>query len=402
MIRELENLRIGITDPLLFKSSEAYKRAKNLALSSHRDVENICSSGVRTLDLDAEGRYLLSGCSDGSIYIHDIYNFTGSPSFTANSVQVIDRNHKFAHKYSTECVQWYPQDSGLFVTGSMDKSLKVWDSNRMRPVETVRFVGRIFQVHMSSKASSKCLVAVAGTESIVRLVDLTTGSCTHELRGHERAVLTCRWSPCDEFLLTTGGCDGRIIVWDARSGKSALRVLNHNNGQVTYKNKSKLKSQEVAVNGLCFTENGQNLISLGWDGRGKLWNMTSGKKEEVEFKAKPSEKSKSVQFDVAGSSRKELVFIPSDGTILVYEVQTGELVKTLRGHYNEVNSCKFNTMYQELYSGAHDRNILIWTPDLLQEAAYKDHVNLQSATTSSSTRPLCAVTQDVWSSDEEY
>lgn len=102
---------------------------------------------------------LLSGSSDGSIYIHDLFNFTGSPSFTANVEHIIERNHKNAHQYSVECVQWYPQDSGLFVTGSMDKILKVWDSNRMRPVETVKFEGRIFQVHMSPIAASKCLVA---------------------------------------------------------------------------------------------------------------------------------------------------------------------------------------------------------------------------------------------------
>lgn len=107
---------------------------------------------------------LLSGCSDGSIYIHDLFNFTGSPSFTANAEHVIDRNHKYANKYSTECVQWYPKDSGLFVTGSMDKTLKIWDSNRMRPVETVKFEGRICQVHMSANTASKCLVA--GRKSI--------------------------------------------------------------------------------------------------------------------------------------------------------------------------------------------------------------------------------------------
>lgn len=56
MIRDLEKFRIGALDPLQFKTSESYKRARNLVLSNHRDVENVHSSGVLSLDLDADGR----------------------------------------------------------------------------------------------------------------------------------------------------------------------------------------------------------------------------------------------------------------------------------------------------------------------------------------------------------
>lgn len=401
MIKELEKYRIGVIDPQHFMVMESHKRARNLTLSNHRDVENVHSSGVLTLDLDAEGRYLLSGCSDGSIYIHDLYNFTGSPSFTANVEQIIAKTHKYAHKFSTESVQWYPQDSGLFITGSMDKSLKIWDSNHMRPVETVKFDSRIYQVHMSTNSASKCLIAVAGTESIVRLVDLTTGSCTHELRGHESSVLTCRWSPREEYILATGGCDGRIILWDTRAANIALRILDNNNGQTTkdkIKPQTKKKPHTNGVNGLCFTANGYNLISLGWDATAKLWTVPSGKRENIDYGKVPLEKRKTIQFDVAGCWRRELVYIPSEGKILVFEVQTGKLVKALQGHYNQVNACIYNSLHQEVYSAANDRSILIWTPDLSQETAYKDHVNLQSVNASQS---RTEVTQDVWSSDED-
>ena len=37
-----------------------------------------------------------------------------------------------AHKFSIEAVQWYPRDNGMFITSSLDKSVKVWDSNTLQ------------------------------------------------------------------------------------------------------------------------------------------------------------------------------------------------------------------------------------------------------------------------------
>ena len=34
------------------------------------------------------------------------------------------------HTFLVSCVCWYPVDTGMFVTGSYDKTIKVWDTNR--------------------------------------------------------------------------------------------------------------------------------------------------------------------------------------------------------------------------------------------------------------------------------
>lgn len=34
-----------------------------------------------------------------------------------------------AHRFAATCVAWYPVDSGMFVSGSADKSLRLWDTN---------------------------------------------------------------------------------------------------------------------------------------------------------------------------------------------------------------------------------------------------------------------------------
>lgn len=56
MITQLEKVRVGAIDSLQFMNAESSWRARNLALSKHRDVQNVHSAGVNTLDLDADGR----------------------------------------------------------------------------------------------------------------------------------------------------------------------------------------------------------------------------------------------------------------------------------------------------------------------------------------------------------
>ena len=37
--------------------------------------------------------------------------------------------HQPGHKHSVTAVQWYPMDTGLFISGSTDGSVRVWDTN---------------------------------------------------------------------------------------------------------------------------------------------------------------------------------------------------------------------------------------------------------------------------------
>jgi len=40
------------------------------------------------------------------------------------------------HKFSVETVQWYPHDTGMFVSSSFDKTMKVWDTETLKVRET--------------------------------------------------------------------------------------------------------------------------------------------------------------------------------------------------------------------------------------------------------------------------
>lgn len=80
-----------------------------------------------------EGRYLLSGASDASAAVFDIQRAShheGGDLIAKHScIFVVDKQHENAHKYAVSSAVWYPIDTGLFVTGSYDHYINVWDTN---------------------------------------------------------------------------------------------------------------------------------------------------------------------------------------------------------------------------------------------------------------------------------
>lgn len=86
----------------------------------------------------------------------------------------------------------------------------------------------IFDVKWSSNDTS--LATCSGDQSM-RVSDVTTGSVTHVCRGHTSTVKCMAWDPTHTSLVSTGGRDGSICLWDLRvserrrSGDSDISVV---------------------------------------------------------------------------------------------------------------------------------------------------------------------------------
>lgn len=80
-----------------------------------------------------EGRYLISSASDASVAVYDVQRATDYEGAGLigkhKSVFVVDKQHGHGHKFAISSAMWYPIDTGLFITGSYDHYVKVWDTN---------------------------------------------------------------------------------------------------------------------------------------------------------------------------------------------------------------------------------------------------------------------------------
>ncbi|XP_062120322.1 WD repeat-containing protein ATCSA-1-like [Humulus lupulus] len=431
MWREIGDREEGKTRPNRFANRIKWNRVEKLKLSNHKDIVSAHRGSINSLQVDlTEGRYLLSGSSDASIAVYDIQRATefegGGVIAKHKCLFVVDKSHENGHKYAVSSAIWYPVDTGLFITGSFDHHINVWDTNTTQVVNTFKMPGKVYRTAMSSLSTSHMLIA-AGTEDVqVRLCDIASGAFAHTLSGHRDGVMTVEWSTSSEWVLVTGGCDGAIRFWDIRragcflvldqsqsqlgrrppilersaankvsTSKSTIvpsssvksraaqkKAANGNSMKLSPINKISAKgplrqrlhpgmlstqdratAHYGAVTGLKVTEDGMYLLSAGSDSRLRLWDVESGRNTLVNFETVRLQTSKPIQ--LATSQNPSLVFVPCMKIVKAFDMWSGTTSLTFCGHYESVNCCWFSSQDQELFTGGNDRQILVWSPSRL-------------------------------------
>jgi WD40 repeat protein len=108
-----------------------------------------------------------------------------------------------------------------------------------------------------------------------------------------------------------------------------------------------------------FSPDGQQLASGSGDNTIKIWDVTTGK---VLNTLKGHESSVwSVEFSPDG---KKLASGSEDKTIKIWDVTTGKVLNTLKGHEGSVWSVGFSPDGKQLASGSDDKTIILWDLNL--------------------------------------
>eukprot|EP00961_Rhodomonas_salina_P142300 1916409-Rhodomonas_salina.1 len=68
------------------------------------------------------------------------------------------------HNFAVTGVSWYPNDTGLFVSGGFDKAVKAWDTNRAEVAFTFPMPDKVHCVQMPAVAHRHNLIAVGSAD----------------------------------------------------------------------------------------------------------------------------------------------------------------------------------------------------------------------------------------------
>ena len=80
----------------------------------------------------------------------------------------------------------------------------------------------------------------------------------------------------------------------------------------------------------------------------------------------------SLQISVTEFDENNFIFIPNNRNLFIFELLSGDIQKILKGHFDSINCCLYNTNANEIYSGSKDKNLLIWSPKYTNDDCSKE------------------------------
>lgn len=178
------------------------------------------------------------------------------------------------------------------------------------------------------------LLASASADGTVRLWEVNTGLPVMTLpRNHANWVWSLAWSP-DGSRLATGGSDARILIWDAaQAAESARRVAEMSmmaEEDPSWADAASLEVQKAMR---------VSMPLLYWQAHEKsILDLT-----------------------FAPSDPKMLVSIGTEGTLAVWDAESGMLDCRLQGHIGPINSVAISPESEEIVATAgEDHTVRLW------------------------------------------
>lgn len=362
------------------------------------------SKAISSLHMDkTEARFLLAGSKDATVSIYDLTkwgrqldhnNRTNLYKPVAQSLRSPVNSH--GHATSIVRAEWYPFDTGAFVSASTDGTLLVWDTQAMQSVVHWHpFPDSALSclATSTSEGRSESLVAIGSqNEAMLKLLDLRSGAAMHSLVGHTRGITSVAWSPVSDVVLASGSLDGTIRLWDIRQAgsRACLMTLDRDEtspyplkpcqadyrhlrrrtktvGPNTYANdQNHVMSHSGPVTAVSFTHNGRYLMSCG---------AAASKKQQQLQMWDLSSRGNLMTRQFAGLLRPPLLVmddnddkcvVASGNTICSYAMSGGgPPTQVLEGHLGRVTALE--SFLQLVISGGEDGMILAWGPKSWQQ-----------------------------------
>ena len=260
------------------------------------------------------------------------------------------------------------RDGKMLVSGSFDKTVKLWSVNTGQLLSTV--TGHSREVNCVAFSPNGKLFASGSGDKTIKVWEVVSGRliCTlgGPFSGHSEEVKTLAFSP-DGQILISGAADKTIRLWRLNTGKEICALT----GQA----------------GPIFS------LAVSWDGK----IFACGGREK-HLRIRQIEDGKLIR-SLQGESRYVLsVALSQDGTLLaaggllhieLWDLIKGEKIATLQGHADTVRSLAFSADGKTLVSGGYDGSVKLWDPTTGQRIdTLKGHQGPVSSVAHSLTSPM--------------
>ncbi|GFO32099.1 glutamate-rich WD repeat-containing protein 1-like [Plakobranchus ocellatus] len=131
----------------------------------------------------------------------------------------VDKRPFIGHTASVEDIKWSPKESNVFMTCSVDKSLRVWDarSNPSKACKLVANEAHVRDINVIDWSEFEPLVISGGDDGIIKIWDLrrfTSGKEVARFEHHKAPITSVEWNPMDSSVFAAAGSDDQVSIWD--------------------------------------------------------------------------------------------------------------------------------------------------------------------------------------------
>jgi WD40 repeat protein len=352
---------------------------------------NYVDTDIRGVAFSADGRLLVSGSSDHSVWLWDAHtgdllarsaegnegghiNTVASVAFNPKTDQIasvswdntvrlwqpIHKNNKWelkrvdtlaGHSNSIWATAYSP-DGKWLATGASDKTVILWKVNQPNQIGTpiAKMDGEIWALAVSADGKQFSAGDITGN---IRVWDVN-GSALKSSRTliHTGGVLALAYSHDNKWLASSGYEDNTIRVWDAKTGEEVWHIENAHASEIW---------------ALMFSPDDRWIASASFDKTVKLWDTTTHK--QVGNSMQHDEGVYSLIFNHDGTKLLVAGF-PFD--IFIWDLMNpaaNSSPSLLKGHSSYINFLAQDPKYPGIFaSTSDDKTLLIWNMDLKEHA----------------------------------
>ncbi|KAH0356055.1 small nucleolar ribonucleoprotein-like protein complex subunit, partial [Aureobasidium melanogenum] len=206
----------------------------------------VVGSNAHSKPLEHPPTYLITGSQDKTIKRWDITSAkSGLEAKAVRATYTRKAHDKDINAIDTS----YAQQGTLFASASQDRTVKIWDLETGESVGVLRGHKRgVWSVAFappgtpaiagdSGSSSGTRGMAVTGSgDKTVKIWSLNDYSCLRTFEGHTNSILKVIWLPVSKnpgkrgernLQVASAAGDGLVKVWDAQSGECAATLDNH-------------------------------------------------------------------------------------------------------------------------------------------------------------------------------
>ncbi len=329
--------------------------------STGEEIRRYTSHSNRVTDatFSPNGVFIFSASSAGEIYQWDVVQSSEKREF-------INQN---ANNTSLSTTMFSPQ--GRYIITALDNgTVSKWDlrsDSQERTIIINRPSVPQTRLVLSPLATDDELLAAWGSTEL-RYINLTTGETLRRMTTEQPRsfIESLAFSPDGRTVAWGGGFFFRerlpdftrasvLMLWNVETGELVRTFDAHN----VFDEEGRLvEGLNRAVTAIAFTPDGQFLISGAEDGTIYVWNVRTGALVR-EFVGHADR----ITQIVMSADGKRVLTSSADRAAILWDFETGQLFRRFIGHTGAVNSIALNANGSEILTGSTDGRMIVWDID---------------------------------------